>query len=310
MDKIYKTSQSDTTNMNQEKDFYSEQSNNDFFRFLEVKTEKLVTALYMITNFLSDKEPIKWRLRDVSLSMLSQASVLKEKNSAEQSNLLSSMLVETSETLSLLEIAHLSGFISEMNYAVLRREYDGLAEQIQSRSEIQKSIHRVSLPDTFFSDNTQTSAQSLPASSQKSGQHIPAGSSTSSYAARSLSSTPTMNNGGYSGAYSAEKDKMSVGQNFQNDPYRNTAQKDNSSVRTGTSASAETYGKIEKVKNKRREIILQMLRDKSDLTIKDIASEITDCSEKTIQRELVALLKTGSIKRTGERRWSRYSINA
>ncbi len=35
---------------------------------------------------------------------------------------------------------------------------------------------------------------------------------------------------------------------------------------------------------------------------------IDDCGEKTIQRELVSMMKEGSIKKEGERRWSQYSL--
>ena len=58
----------------------------------------------------------------------------------------------------------------------------------------------------------------------------------------------------------------------------------------------------------RRERILTVLRDKGQATIKDISESVTDCSEKTIQRELTALIKDSVIVREGERRWSKYSI--
>ena len=71
-----------------------EENTDDFFNFLEAKTGKLVTAVYMVTNFFSDKEPIKWKLREVCLSMLSDASVLKDKTQAEQTNLFVSIEIE------------------------------------------------------------------------------------------------------------------------------------------------------------------------------------------------------------------------
>jgi DNA-binding HxlR family transcriptional regulator len=43
-----------------------------------------------------------------------------------------------------------------------------------------------------------------------------------------------------------------------------------------------------------------------DVSIKDIAARIKGCSEKTIQRELNALLYDNIIERIGEKRWSRY----
>ena len=61
-------------------------------------------------------------------------------------------------------------------------------------------------------------------------------------------------------------------------------------------------------KSDRRENILKLIKDKKEVTIKDISSSISGCSEKTIQRELISLLKDKIIQKTGEKRWSRYFI--
>ena len=58
----------------------------------------------------------------------------------------------------------------------------------------------------------------------------------------------------------------------------------------------------------RKDRIIQVLRDNPDATIKDIAGVITDCSEKTIQRELIAMIKDNIVVREGERRWSKYKL--
>lgn len=58
----------------------------------------------------------------------------------------------------------------------------------------------------------------------------------------------------------------------------------------------------------RRTRIRTILEAKGDATIKDIAEIITDVSEKTIQRELNAMIEDSTVKREGERRWSRYSL--
>lgn len=58
----------------------------------------------------------------------------------------------------------------------------------------------------------------------------------------------------------------------------------------------------------RRERIKTVLEAKGEATIKDIADVITDCSTKTIQRELNAMIKDNVVQRQGERRWSKYSI--
>ena len=58
----------------------------------------------------------------------------------------------------------------------------------------------------------------------------------------------------------------------------------------------------------RAEQILSVIKDKKSASIKDIAAAVTDCSEKTIQRELIQLIEEGLVKRVGERRWSLYVL--
>lgn len=60
----------------------------------------------------------------------------------------------------------------------------------------------------------------------------------------------------------------------------------------------------------RRERIRTVLEAKGEASIKDISEIITDCSEKTIQRELNAMIDENVIVRKGERRWSRYTMSA
>lgn len=59
----------------------------------------------------------------------------------------------------------------------------------------------------------------------------------------------------------------------------------------------------------RREAILSVLKTKGPSYIKDISTVIRDVSEKTIQRELQALVEAGKVTRTGERRWTTYSLS-
>lgn len=58
----------------------------------------------------------------------------------------------------------------------------------------------------------------------------------------------------------------------------------------------------------RKDAILSILKDKGPSYIKDISMVIREVSEKTIQRELSALVVSGQVKKTGERRWTVYEI--
>ncbi len=60
--------------------------------------------------------------------------------------------------------------------------------------------------------------------------------------------------------------------------------------------------------NERQRLIKDILSSQGQATIKDIAAHIKDCSEKTIQRELNLLISEGTVRKEGERRWSRYSL--
>jgi DNA-binding transcriptional ArsR family regulator len=58
----------------------------------------------------------------------------------------------------------------------------------------------------------------------------------------------------------------------------------------------------------RREAVLSLIRNKGSVSIKDVSTMIRGISEKTVQRELLALVESGVVVKRGERRWSTYSL--
>lgn len=78
--------------------------------------------------------------------------------------------------------------------------------------------------------------------------------------------------------------------------------------RTPTVVNALSENKRLHVPGGRREQILGIIRTKGVVSIKDISDSVTDCSEKTIQRELIDMIKDNLITKVGERRWSKYSV--
>ena len=60
------------------------------------------------------------------------------------------------------------------------------------------------------------------------------------------------------------------------------------------------------VKTDRQAQILSLINDRKSAGIKDIAALFPDTSEKTIQRELGALVASGRITKRGQKRWSVY----
>lgn len=67
-------------------------------------------------------------------------------------------------------------------------------------------------------------------------------------------------------------------------------------------------GNISDIQKDRREVVLSVIKNKGKASIKDISTLIRGVSEKTIQRELLALIAAGIVLKQGERRWSTYSL--
>jgi hypothetical protein len=57
----------------------------------------------------------------------------------------------------------------------------------------------------------------------------------------------------------------------------------------------------------RSQAILEVLRGHGELGIREVAANLPEYSEKMIQRELAELVEAGKVKKTGLKRWSRYT---
>jgi hypothetical protein len=75
----------------------------------------------------------------------------------------------------------------------------------------------------------------------------------------------------------------------------------------GQNKSVKDNASFSQGQSKRAGLILEFVRKHKNVSIKDIAKVIRDCSEKTIQRELAFLIQQGLVQKQGERRWSIYS---
>jgi hypothetical protein len=65
----------------------------------------------------------------------------------------------------------------------------------------------------------------------------------------------------------------------------------------------------QEVANKdRKSLIVSVISSKGNASIKDISTVVRGVSEKTIQREILALIESGVVSKTGERRWSTYAL--
>lgn len=221
-----------------------------------LKLNKLIIALYMITDIMDKNEPLRLKLRELGSGIISDTFYFKG-----QTNFSNKLNDKVSEILSFLEIASSIGIISEMNASILMKEF----------LELRKSIFE------FASKNDQQWIEEFLKEDDK-------------------------------------KEEVKVSHSRTN-----IGVQKGSTLLKALSDRIPDLAHTNNNKNKRRDAILSVIKDKSlnnidfpGMTITDIKSighnELSSCGEKTLQRELIAMVSDGILKKTGQKRWSRYSL--
>lgn len=100
--------------------------------FIVLKIEKLTRAIYLVTDFMSDSEPLKWRLRHLALDSLSMALNNKD------IKYFGPLAKQLPEIISLIDLGLGAGTVSQMNFNLLRREYMALLNNIEA--EMNKNL--------------------------------------------------------------------------------------------------------------------------------------------------------------------------
>jgi hypothetical protein len=236
--------------------------------FVFKKTEKIVTAIYLLTGLMSDKEPMKEKLRALATEMLGTVFAMSERVWGEETfqKNLSNLICEVSV---LFDIAERTRMMSKMNHQIIVTELKNLLDFLVT--------------------------------------------SSSNYSSAKIAFEPNM----FDGTYDYTPNVMPQNKNIE-------ASKNITSVDTEISQRQFNVKDITKTKiseqkkedknekdvkdNDRQSTIISMLKSGAKLTIKDFAKNIKNCSDKTIQRELLSLVSKGILRKEGERRWSKYFL--
>lgn len=249
----------------------------DFLRTLSKRSEKLVTALYMVTDCIGDNEPSKLKLRTLSIDLISLSHAVPENGPYEKGVLLGELILLISEMETIMRIAGTVGLITEMNAGILLKEFSRLKSDVHTEQKSSFGGMAGGAPvKSFVLDPSIFSVEGVEEVEENKG-HV-----------------------GYKGQdfYTSMKSALSQGQTKERLAAGTPANKKETSSRKLDIAQ----------KISRRNTILKLIKDMREVTIKDISQLISDCSEKTIQRELMSLVGEGIVKRTGEKRWSKYSL--
>lgn len=234
------------------------------------KTNKLVTAMYMVTDIMDKSEPIRNKLRTLSIEILSDIDT-------ENRFILSK---KVAIVLELLDMSLALNMISVMNKNILSREFLDLKKALLTPKQNEFSLEGFLVEEDQFPINN-------------------------------IKEINTQNNSLiYKGHHKGHIKSTNLGVQKGSTLMKAISDK------TFTIQHSDSFDMLKK---ERRFEIVKIIKNIKDTnpkaggaTIKDIKEAknlvLKSCSEKTLQRELISMVKDHVLNKIGEKRWSKYSL--
>ena len=234
------------------------------------KTNKLISALYMVTDIVGEEEPIRNKLRTLGTEIVSDINVLPL-----------NALTKISQIISFLDIASSVNIISPMNCNILRKEFLQLYQSIKESSGESFALRRPINLSEFFTEELTDGEQIHSKGHGKSIGHL----------------FPTR----------LGVQKAGTLMKVLGEVEEIKALSDRNSFEDLKKKRRDNIIKIIKLVG--GSATITNIRDKVK-AVPDQAVLLVSCSEKTLQRELMSMTKDGVLNKTGEKRWSRYFLKA
>jgi len=241
------------------------------FPIAYTKTNKLITALYMVTDIMEKEEPIRAKLRSLGIEILSDPEGLRYGGAYGASM----SITRIEQIISFLNIASAMNFISDMNCSILTKEFVELRKTIQDKVETKPSW----LEEFLFEDKS--IGQDKPSNGQEISTRIGVQKGSTLMKALSNKTRFLSHNHGQS-----KIQNMSRAEDFNIIKQQRRDRIINILKNNGGNAS------------------IKDIRVKINIG----APDALVCSEKTLQRELMSMTKDGVLYKTGEKRWTQYGL--
>lgn len=265
-------------------------SNEGLFMSVSKKAEKLTTALYMLTDLIREDDPMRYKIRQTSIAILSDTRGLSYAMTGDLYFHLARVIAKSWEIMSLIEVCVVVGFISDMNYGILKNALIDFISDLRNRQKIEGFSHMQDLKiGVGESTNFKLKSDFFKISSEDLAEIKEQTSGSKNVALNA----PTVNK---EEVDSAPKPSVQKENKIKKVDSLEVTRK----IKTPNTPSTTQTSRVEK--------IIELINEKKDISIKDIVSYFKEYSQKTIQRDLASLVEEGKIKRTGEKRWSRYSV--
>jgi len=233
------------------------------------KTNKLITALYMVTDVIDRDEPLRNKLRTLGTEIISDMCSIEQNKTA---NTASVILGKVEVIVSFLDLASTMNIVSPMNSDILKKEFFKLKQSIIASFEKVEILNKKVDLSEFFTDTPKVRLFSEKIISK--GQPIRTGPSLGVQKAGTLLKAIKQ----VSGIHNFEEQKKQ-----RRDDILNIIK-----ILGGNATIKDIKDKIH--------------------TLPGQGGSLHSHSEKTLQRELVSMVSSGVLKKEGSKRWSRYFI--
>ena len=266
-------------------------SNNSTLRKSLEKVEKIIAALFIVTDSIEHNDLVKLRVREICLDILSfmNSMDLDGELSPLIARQMSPVKCFIDEIHSILNVSRMSGLISEMNYQILSKELELFCINLDGSQTLLNLLSEISSDGSTMLTTSQQ------------------GSRTEQPRLDALDKIPHFVDSDQSPSIGHPHSFVDSSRSSKNVRYDSKGHSHPVRIDPHSSASS-----IKHIKTKRKDTILNFIKSKGEVTIKDICKikdkTIVSCSEKTIQRDLMSLIKEGVIKREGDKRWTKYSL--
>lgn len=249
--------------------------------YIHDRAQKITEALYRVTEFFPQEEPLKWLLRERGVNIFNTTIKINGSSPHERIHFIDEVSESIPKMIKILELASVGAFISQANFEVLKREYSALCDFINSKRE-------EFLPEPMLLTGVNLGEKER-------------GYQASFTTDRQENSAKDDSIGQKSMGHSCSL-KDTNGQSSMSD--RNKAYavlRPENKKNNGNGANGA----------ERKEKIIDFIGKKGWVSVGEVANEVFDgtISSKTVQRDLTALTNRGALQKEGNKRWRRYGPN-
>jgi DNA-binding HxlR family transcriptional regulator len=119
-------------------------------KYIIQKSEKIASAIYLITDCIKDSDFLKWEIREESLHLISSALIIGNDINTDKEYAYKEYKSVAEKILSLLRISELSKIVSKMNARIVHDELNTLINYLDTNKSLLEELSGYILSENYF----------------------------------------------------------------------------------------------------------------------------------------------------------------